>query len=211
MTDSLVHDRATAAMELVDENTLRGLVVPWMTPTRVMDGDGRPPYVEQFDPATFDRQLQAGATNKGIIRSVTLQDGHDGPALGYALTLEPVEVGLLGTFRVRSAHIDDVRQMYADGIDGLSVRFRELARGGSRTIDGVVTRLRAVMDHVALVAAPAYGIARVAGIREELTMQLLDDDEDRARRDELAEIDAYLAESRERTLRYRSQAVHTSR
>jgi len=207
---TLQHDRATAPMEMVDEKTLRGLVVPWMRPTRVMDDDGSPPYLEQFDPGTFDRQLSAGLSNRGIIRSVTLQDGHDGPPLGYALDLEPVEAGLLGTFRVREAHIADVRQMYDDGIDGLSVRFRELVRGGSTRIGGIVTRMRGVLEHVALVPAPAYDLARVAQVREETSLAMLDADDDAVARAELADLDAFLAESRARTLRYRESIGHTA-
>ena len=203
------HDRTTGPMELVDRDTLRGMMVPWMRPARVMDDDSPAPYLEQFDRGFFDRQVDAGATNKGIIRNITFVDGHHGGPMGYALALEPADDGMWGTFRIRSAFVDDVKRMHDDGINGLSMRFHTAPRGGSRMINGVTTRLRGVVEHVALVATPAYDDARVAAVREDRTLALIDADEAAAAAAELADLDAFLSGAKERSLRWVSPAVHT--
>lgn len=204
------YDRTTGPMELVDRDTLHGMVVPWMKPARVMDDDAPAPYLEQFHHQTFDRQIDAGATNKGIIRNVTLQDRHDGAPIGYALDLDRSSDGLLGTFRVRTAFVDDVKRMHDDGIDGLSMRFLPFSRGGTRLIDGIVTRVRAVAVHVALVATPAYTDARVHELREDRSLAMIESDEDTAAAAELAELEAFLASAREGSLRWGPAAVHTA-
>jgi len=203
-------DRAMAGpVELVDEHTLHGKVVPWNEPARVFDDVEPRPYLEQFDRHAFDEQLDYGATNRGIIRSVTLQDRHDGSPIGYALELDRADDGLYGTFRVRDPHVRDVRQMYDDGIDGLSVRFHPIARGGSRTIDGIVTRLRAIIRHVALVPTGAYPTAKVLAVREDRALDLLEAEATEASRREVAELDRWLAESRAKGLRWTQPAGHT--
>jgi HK97 family phage prohead protease len=204
-------DRAvTGPVEMVDDHTLHGMVVPWGQPARVMDPDSPAPYLEQFDRAAFNDQLDYGADNRGIIRNVTLRDSHDGAPLGYALELDRRDDGLYGTFRVRDAHIRDVRQMYDDGIDGLSVRFHPLARGGSRTDGGVTTRLRAIIEHVALVATPAYTSAKVLAVRADRALDIAEADRAAAAHRELAELDGWLAESRAKRLRWTSLVGDTS-
>ena len=203
-------DRAmTGPVEMVDDHTLRGLVMPWLRPARVMDADAPAPYLEQFDRGAFDLQLDYGARNRGIIRNITLQDRHDGETLGYALALDRADDGLHGTFRIRDPHVRDVRQMYDDGIDGLSVRFHPHPRGGTRVIDGIVTRLRAVIEHVALTATPAYVGAKVAEVREDRTLEVIAADLDAERVAEFDELDAWLAESKGKALRWRSPAGNT--
>lgn len=161
-------------LDLVDEHTLEGVLVPWEEVATVIDVDvdGRiDRYRERFERGAFDMQLSAAQS--GVIRKVELRDQHAGGLgkMGYALALEDRDEGLFGRFRVRDANVRDVQQMYADGIDGLSISFHPLPRGGTR-VDGygdeeVRTRTRAYLEHAALVATPAYPTARVSALRDD--------------------------------------------
>lgn len=203
-------DRSFSGTVELDGHELVGRVVPWAEPAHIveLDDTGRPvEYREQFERGAFAGQIDAA--NAGVVRNIELRDQHDGGygKLGYALALEDRDDGLWGRFRVRSSDIDYVREAVADGVDGLSIRFHVL-RGGTRKIGDVLSRVRAHLAHVALVATPAYASARVALARSDgaVTAEeaLAEQQADEARRADLADLDAFLAQSREAGERWAS-------
>jgi phage head maturation protease len=204
-------------LEMVDRNTLEGQLVPWGVTATVTDlaPDGRfERYKERFERGAFDPQLTAG--DEGVIRKVELRDQHEGGLgkMGWALALEDRPDGFWGRFRVREANVRDVAQMYEDGINGLSMSFHPLPRGGTR-IDGpdgpeqIRTRVRAYLEHAALVATPAYPTARVLALRDQPGIESIEaaDEVDAAeaaerRRADYEAMTAWLADSDERRLRW---------
>jgi HK97 family phage prohead protease len=191
-----------------DQHTLEGRIVPWASPTRIveLDENGQPDrYRESFERGAFDAQLKTD--NIGIIRKITLRDEHtEGLGkIGWALTLSDRDDGLWGTFRVRDAAVPDVAQMYEDGIDGLSVGFHPL-RAGTRieargTTDEHRVRTRAYMDHVALVATPSYSDARVLSLRD-ADDELAEADAELERQQYLGELDGWLVQARSGSARW---------
>lgn len=202
-------------VELLDERTLRGRVVPWGEQARIVELDdaGRPDqYREMFSRGAFDAQLTA--QNPGVVRKVEFRDTHDGGLgkMGWCLDLVDSDDGLYGTFRLREANLDDVAQMIADGIDGLSVRFHPL-RGGTQADrsgrDRLVTRTRAYLVHVALVPVPAYASARVLALRDSPDELLAEQDAADARTRELADLQAWLEVTHRAGLRWKPPTVDT--
>jgi HK97 family phage prohead protease len=192
----------TGPLERTDHHTLQGRVVPWGTPTRVVElgEDGQPDrYNESFERGAFE--MQTKTDNIGIVRKIALRDEHSEGLgkIGWALELDDRDDGLWGTFRVRDAAVADVAQMYEDGIDGLSVGFHPL-RAGTRieergTDEEHRIRTRAYIDHVALVATPCYSDARVLALRD--VDELVVEAEQEHQRDLfLAELDSWVSEAR---------------
>lgn len=197
-------DRSFAGPVELDGHELVGRVVPWGETARIAEfgDDGKPTaYVERFERGAFEPQLTSG--NPGVVRNVEFRDQHEGGygKLGYALELQDRDDGLWGRFRIGKRDIDYVREAVEDGVNGLSVRFHPL-RGGTRNDDGIVSRIRAYLDHVALVATPAYASARVTMARSDGTTvtaeeALVEEAAAEARRADLDDLDAFLARSRE--------------
>lgn len=167
-------DRAMSGqLELVDDNTVLGQIVPWSKYAEVADvvGDRVDHYWEAWEPGAFSDQAQS--RNRGTIGKIEFVETHTGGLgkIGYALELPEESDGQWGLFRLLPRYREDVRQMIEDGIDGLSMRFHP-KRGGTRVeaiVDGVERRMRtaAQMVHVALVATPTWGSAKVTAIRED--------------------------------------------
>lgn len=140
-------------------------IVPYRTEAHVADvlADGRvDKYREAFAEGAFDHQVNAN--EPGVVRRVSFIDSHEGDKLGYAIRLRSGADSLHGELRVLPTRVDDVRQMLADGVTGLSVGFLAV-RGGTRDVDGVRLRTKAQLVHVALVAQPAYADAQVLAAR----------------------------------------------
>jgi len=169
---ALILDRTMSGpIEMVDDNTLVGKIVPWLEYAEVFDempNGTIDHYIEAFDRGAFDAQARSG--NRGTIMKISMVDEHNGGLgkVGYAIALEDRDDGQYGTFRIVDRQ-QAIRQMVADGIDGLSMRFIPQT-GAVRTgwANGIEQRIRtaAHMVHVALVAEPAYASARVMAMRE---------------------------------------------
>lgn len=173
----MMFDRAmTGPLEMIDENTLSGLIVPWNEDAEVFDElpDGRiDHYIEAFDRGAFDAQAKSG--NRGTLMKIGMFDEHAGGLgkVGYMLGMDDRDDGQHGVFRIVD-RVAAVRQMIDDGIDGLSMRFMP-KRGAERTSTAGPlirrTRTAAHMVHVALVAEPAYASSRVMALREAEDLQ----------------------------------------
>lgn len=199
-----VLDRAmTGPVEMLDENTLTGLVVPWGQDAEIVDEvDGRVEhYIEAFDRGAFDAQARSG--NRGTIAKIEMVETHTSGLgkVGYALELEDRDAGQFGVFRILPRFREDVGQMVADGVDGLSIRFIPKV-GGTRTawLGRMERRVRtaAHMVHVALVPEPAYTSARVHGLRDAAEDQALEEAAAAEHRREAEQLLAAMDESRQR-------------
>lgn len=173
MTDTLIREMS-GPVEVVDASTIAGRIVPWECDTEVFEiVDGRSAhYVERWQRGAFD--AQARSTNRGTVAKIELRESHLGGLgkVGYALSFDGRDDGEYAVLRVLPRYRDDVAQMVDDGIDGFSVGFHPKRGGTVRTraassgdLD-VLLRTDAHLEHIALVADPAYAQARVLEMRE---------------------------------------------
>lgn len=168
----LVHVRALPADDLrLRDGVLEGRLVPFGVATRVADptpDGGLDIYEEGFRPGVFDRQLSA--VEPGVIRRIELVHTHEGGLgfLGPAQWVEQKADGIFGAFRVIRSRRDDVEDLLSEGVDELSIEFRERIGGTSIDDNGVRWRTSAHLDRVALEAQGAYTGAKVLAYRSEL-------------------------------------------
>lgn len=150
-----------------DGRTLAIQAVPWDTEIQIGPGEW-----ESFDRAAFDPQLPAASR-------LTLTLGHPRPGdlltdslIGRLASMEAGPEGLLVQARVASTGVaNEALTLVNDGIlDQVSIGFIDLKptkqqRQGGGTL---WRRVAARLDHVALVAAGAYGDgAKVLAVRQE--------------------------------------------
>jgi HK97 family phage prohead protease len=144
-----------------DGRTIDLRMVPYDEVATVDDGDG--PYQEEFAPGAFDGQTEHAHRvymnfqhEKGI-RSV----------VGKGVTLESRPDALYGSFRAfEDADGDKALLLVREGVlTGASIEFMPKKGGSIRTAAGVVRRIKAHLDAVALCRVGAYVGAGVLGTR----------------------------------------------
>jgi HK97 family phage prohead protease len=139
---------------------LEGLVVPYMTPTDIIEprGGGFITYREQFAPTAFDRAKRAP-------HRVTLVYGHNDSLterLGSAYSFRDSSEGLMGEFLLDRSRADQARDVAETSHAAMSVGFQSICPTPLTERDGeLVTRVSVHLPHVALVPAGAYPDARV--------------------------------------------------
>jgi HK97 family phage prohead protease len=147
-----------------DGRTLYGRAVPYNVIGQVGN------YTERFLPGAFSRQVGSGQ-----IGSVKLYAGHkdriDGshPA-GKTLSLAERPDGLYGEWSLydTTRGEDALKLVRAREVIGLSVGFSAKGGGSRRADDGVIERISAHLDHVALTHEPVYADAQVLAVRSRL-------------------------------------------
>lgn len=153
-----------------DGRTIDMRIVPYGEVATVDDGQGA--YSEEFAPGAFDEQLVAGHRLK-----VWLNFQHErgvSAVVGKGVALREEPDGLHGTFRALD-HTDGDKALalVKDGmLDSVSLEF--LPKSSAKTAGGVVRRLRAHLDAVALCRQGAYAGAKVLAVRE-VPEQILDE------------------------------------
>jgi HK97 family phage prohead protease len=160
-----------AAFELSGQRQLTGRLVPYDTPTEVLDRnpDGTPDrYFEGFRRGAF--APQSGSTEKGVFRRIGLIHKHEGGLgfLGPFTALREEADGLYGDAAILRSRANDVEDLLANGVEELSVEFRLPGRANTEVVDGVRWRVRAHLDAVALEPKGAYSDARVLAFRDEM-------------------------------------------
>jgi len=143
-----------AALEVRDDGrTLVGVAVPYGVETRI----GR--YVESFAPGAFP---DAGTHP---LTATHPRDGAELP-IGHSVELRDEADGLHGAWHVSETETgNEVLTLVRDGVPlGLSVGFIPDRDQWNRDRTRVV-RVRATLDHVAVVRTPAYPDARIAAVR----------------------------------------------
>ena len=124
----------------------------------------------------FSRQKSAAHRIKAFLNFRHGQSLSD--QIGFAKSVEERDDGLHGELRVlEGSDGDKALQLVREGmLDGLSIEFR-VPPGGTKVVDGVVQRVRAHLDGVALVPRGAYAGAEVLAVRElEETEEIEEDD-----------------------------------
>src|SRR5678815_3726444 len=131
-----------------DGRTLEARIVPYNTPTQVVDrvenGGTGEPYLESWAPGAFDRQ--AGAVNRV---KVWLNFEHERGLrgiVGHGVQLDSRDDALYGVFRVHdNSDGNKALQMVRDGLlTGISLEALPLRT--RRTVEGVVERVRAHLE-----------------------------------------------------------------
>lgn len=156
--------RHTLQIREADEGrTISGLAVPYGVPTRVGA------YVE-----TMARGVFAHAQDDPAAVMVMAAHAHDSLPIGRALSLTESDEGLLAELLVSDTSAGrDVLTLVRDGVaTGLSVGFVPQVDqwNHDRT---AVTRTRALLVEVSVVAFPAYPSARIANVRAGITVPRL--------------------------------------
>lgn len=146
-----------------DGRTIEARIVPYGVPARVADPPDFIPYDEQFARGAFNNQLTAASRVK-VWLNFEHEQGLRG-IVGHGVEIHDRDDGLYGSFRVHENQDGDkALQLVRDGLlTHLSMEFAALK---SRTVDGIVERLRAHLDRVSLCRVGAYQGAEVIAVRE---------------------------------------------
>lgn len=147
-----------------DGRTVDVRVVPYGTPATVSD-DGVTTYREQWDPGCFDDQLRA-ANRVDVLLNFEHERGIGG-LVGRGVALRTAPDGLHASFRLfETQDGDKALELVREGVLG-GVSLEAYAKKSVRTAEGVVRRVKAHLDKVALCRRPAFADAVVLAVREE--------------------------------------------
>lgn len=163
-----VHVRSVALE--YSEGQLFGRLVPFDVAAQVADvlPSGKlDVYEEGFRAGAFGRQVRS--VEPGVLKRIAFWHTHahsDGAGyFGPARTLEEREDGLYGEFRILPSKRDDLAALMSEGINDLSIEFKELRGGTEVDDDGVRWRTSVHLGGVALDATGAYPGAEVLSYR----------------------------------------------
>jgi HK97 family phage prohead protease len=153
-----------------DGRTIEARIVPYNTSTQVVDdpkhGGTGVPYIERWLPGAFDKQTNA-ANRVKVWLNVEHEPGFRA-VVGHGVALRSDPDALYGTFRVEPGlDGDKALHMVNEGVlTGLSVE--AIPTRSRKTVDGIIERVRAVLDKVSLVrdGLAAYEGAQVLAVRE---------------------------------------------
>jgi uncharacterized protein len=161
----MIHVRqVTSALQVRDGGdgrTLHGPVLPWGVEARVVD---RGRLVTE----TFERGALAATDPARVPLTATHPRDAGTLPIGVTLTIEDRADAAWGEWRVSDTMLgNEVLALARDGVPlGLSIGFAEVPGGSRWSADRQrVTRVRAALDHIAVVRVPAYAGAGVAGVR----------------------------------------------
>jgi uncharacterized protein len=144
-----------------DGRTLHGPVLPWGVEARVVDA-GR------LVTETFERGALAGTDPGRVPLTATHPRDAGTLPIGVMVEFEERADAAHGAWHVsKTALGDEVIELARDGVPlGLSIGFAEVPGGSRWSADRQrVTRVRATLDHIAVVRVPAYAGAGVVGVR----------------------------------------------
>jgi len=136
-----------------EQRQIVGIAVPYGVQIRV----GR--YLETFRPGAFADHAPAPLTATHPREAGTLP-------IGVSVELRDEPDGLHGVWKISKTTLgDEVLELVSDGaVTGLSIGFVPVTDGWSPD-RRQVERVRAALDHVAIVRTPAYSTARIAALR----------------------------------------------
>lgn len=179
MTSELLYRSFTSSVERTAPDTLTARLVPYRTPTQVVElGErGVERYMEEFAPGAFRFQLEHPDA-RAVAGRVRLLDEHEGGSgkLGTGRALVERDDALYGDFLVFSSRAADVEQLLDAGQVGVSIGFHPTGKGLVRK-DGTRVRTSAFLHHVALVPNGAYPGAEVLSFRSDDELAAVDAEE----------------------------------
>lgn len=195
---STYYARSLPADLAIDEDagTCEGILVPWDTPTPIVErrGDGLIRYEEVFRTRSCDRSLRAPGR-------LTLTYGHSDlfpDRLGVATHLEDRKDGLWGRFRFDESKRDAARDAVTSSHRGLSITFASIVPKAFTEREGSLVERRSVaLFSVAATPDPAYASAGLTIVRSLEAVDLEETAADVAVRQELEARDALLRSVRE--------------
>jgi HK97 family phage prohead protease len=160
---SVLRRQFSANLTAGEGRTVDVRVVPYGVAAEVSDGG--PTYREEWAAGAFDDQLVAGHRLK-VLLNFEHQPGIGG-VIGKGVALRSEPDGLHGSFEVLpGANGDTALELVNAGIlDGVSLE--AYAKKSIRTAEGVVRRVKAHLDKVALCRHPAFKDAVILAVREE--------------------------------------------
>lgn len=140
--------------------TLVGRAVPYGVTAEIPEG------LERFVFGAFGHQIRSGQVHKVLLYASHHRRLDNDSPLGPTGALEERADGLWGEWPLpRTSAAEDALELYRTGtVTGLSVGFTS-PRGGSVKRAGVIERVRAHLDHVALTPSPTYQDAGVVTLR----------------------------------------------
>ena len=150
-----------------DGRTVVGLVVPYDSPTTILDYDGE--YEETFKRGSFARSI---AERGDRIKFLSQHQRTSNP-LGRAVLLKETAAGLYGEFRVSATQAgDEALELIRDGaLDSFSVGFTPIREQWNRNKTERV-HYESKLNEVSVVSFPAYEAAHIAGVRAAQLPQL---------------------------------------
>jgi HK97 family phage prohead protease len=151
-----------------DGRPIEARIVPYNTTTQVVDspanGGTGVPYLERWLPGVFEKQTKALDKIKVLLN---FEHGRGiSNVVGHAVALREDPDALYGTFRVHPGPDGDkaLHMVNEDVLTALSLE--AIPRRNNRTHDGIVERVKATLENVALVRRGAYSDAMVLAVRE---------------------------------------------
>lgn len=166
----LLHRVFPADIATGDGRTVDLRIVPYGEIAVSNDGGGGlargVAYEEEFVAGVFSHQLKAA---NRVLANFEHQPGIGG-VVGHGILLREEADGFYGSFRLHETSDGDKALMLVkEGVlDGVSLEFAPVR--SIRSAAGVVRRLKAHLDSVALVRNPAYKSAKVLAVREEILL-----------------------------------------
>lgn len=148
-----------------DGRTLYTRIVPYNTPHQVADPPDFMPYMEEWKPGVFDKQLRA-ANRVDVLLNFEHEKGIGG-VVGRGVQLSSDKDGLHGTFRLLSGGDGDkARELVHEKVlTGMSLE--AIVKKSVVGNTGIVARTEAILKNVALCRNPAFPTAEVLAVREE--------------------------------------------
>lgn len=163
----VLHREFAADATVGDGRTIDLRIVPYGETAEVNDGQGA--YREEFAPGAFDGQITAA-------HRVYLNFQHERgirSIVGKGVSLQSHDDALYGTFRALEDQDGDkaLTLIREDVLTSVSLEF--LPKRSVRTAEGVIRRVKAHLDAVALCRVGAYAGAAVLAVRDD---ELIEDE-----------------------------------
>ena len=154
-----------------DGRTIEGCIVPYGEVAEVVERDPETGdlsrYKEQFLKGSFARMAQ-GVARRGNASFIKFVLDHDEDSfdawVGHAVDLRSEDDGAYATFRLYEGRdLMKVRSMLEESHSGLSVNFGDIRP--PKVLDGVVSHVQVVINHVAATPVPVYSGAGITSMR----------------------------------------------
>lgn len=178
-----------AHLELKRDGVVEGRIVPYLTPTDVVEViRGRVvEYREQFAPGSFSR---AAAAPRRVGLTFTHSDLMP-DRMGYGLSLRDSDDGAVMTWKLYDYAREQAEELLTTTHSGLSVTFRTLRpQYGTESDGALITREAVHLRAVAATDDPAYADAHVLALRE--SAALLAEQREAQRQREQQQVDLIL-------------------
>ncbi len=155
----------------LDGRTLHVRVVPFDEVATVADPPDFRPYQEQFVPGVFERQMNAAhrvrlrSDHAALDERGARLSGTSG-IVGKGVSIEETADGVEMDLRfLNTPEADTALELTREGgYDGVSAEFAPIRN--LRTKDGIMQRVKAHLESVALAVGPAYSKAEILALRE---------------------------------------------